>query len=140
MKINLYKIIINHNETESKSYKYGEEGAWKVLLFEKMDSNQNLLIDDQRFGQFSKMIDKWITKGDKYKILKIKDISFFEKINQVQESNAYICSVFLTLKENNEVNISENSNNIISEDFLIEEDISTGEMSMRYVIYRNPNI
>ena len=93
LKINLYKIIINHDETQFKSYKHDIEGAWEVIVFEKMEPQQKLLINDQRFSQFNKMVDKWITKGQKYKILKINDISYFEKINQIQESNAYICSV-----------------------------------------------
>ena len=135
LKINLYKMIINHNETESKSYNHDIEGAWKIILFEKMEPKQQLLMDDLKLNQFNKMIDKWITKGDKYKILKINNTSYFEKINQIQESNAYICSVLMTLKENN--NIDEN---VISEDFLIEEEISSGTMSLRHVIYRNPNI
>ncbi len=135
LKINLYKMIINHNETESKSYNHDIEGAWKIILFEKMEPKQQLLMDDLRLNQFNKMIDKWITKGDKYKILKINNTSYFEKINQIQKSNAYICSVLMTLKENN--NIDEN---VISEDFLIEEEISSGTMSLRHVIYRNPNL
>ena len=90
LKINLYKIIINHDETQFKSYKHDIEGAWEVIVFEKMEPQQKLLINDQRFSQFNKMVDKWITKGQKYKILKINDISYFEKINQIQESNAYI--------------------------------------------------
>ena len=135
LKINLYKIIIKHDETLTKSYNHNIEGAWEVLLFEKMEPKSKLLADDQKFGQFNKMVDKWITKGDKYKILKINDISFFEKINQIQESNAYICTALLTLKNNNDEN-----NDIISEDFLFEEEISSGDISIRHVIYRNPNI
>ena len=135
LKINLYKMIINHNETASKSYNHDVEGAWKILLFEKMEPKQLLLSDDLRLNQFNKMIDKWITKGDKYKILKIDKVSYFEKINQIQESNAYICSIFLTSKENN--NIDEE--NVISEEFLIEEEISSGKMSLRHVIFRNTN-
>lgn len=136
LKINLYKIIINHDETQFKSYKHDIEGAWEVIVFEKMEPQQKLLINDQRFSQFNKMVDKWITKGQKYKILKINDISYFEKINQIQESNAYICSVSMILKDENQNN---ENNNIINEEFLFEEEISTGTISMRYVIYRNPN-
>ena len=135
LKINLYKIIIKHDETLTKSYNHDIEGAWEVLLFEKMEPKSKLLADDKKFGQFNKMVDKWITKGDKYKILKINDISFFEKINQIQGSNAYICTALLTLKNNNDEN-----NDIISEDFLFEEEISSGDISIRHVIYRNPNI
>ena len=135
LKINLYKIIIKHDETLSKSYNHDIEGAWEVLLFEKMEPKSKLLADDLKFGQFNKMVDKWITKGDKYKILKINDISFFEKINQIQESNAYICTALLALKNNDDQN-----NDIISEDFLFEEEISSGDISIRHVIYRNPNI
>ena len=135
LKINLYKMIINHNETESKSYNHDVEGAWKILLFEKMEPKQLLLNDDLRLSQFNKMIDKWITKGDKYNILKIDKVSYFEKINQIQESNAYICSIFLTSKENNNID----DENVISEEFLIEEEISSGQMSLRHVIFRNPN-
>ena len=135
LKINLYKIIIKHDETLTRSYNHDIEGAWEVLLFEKMEPKLQLLADDQKFGHFNKMVDKCITKGDKYKILKINEISFFEKINQIQESNAYICTSLLTLKnDNNE------SNEIISEDFLFEEEISSGSISIRHVIYRNPNI
>ena len=136
LKINLYKIIINHDETQFKSYKHDIEGAWEVIVFEKMEPQQKLLINDQRFSQFNKMVDKWITKGQKYKILKINDISYFEKINQIQESNAYICSVSMILKDENQNN---ENNNIINEEFLFEEEISTGTISMRHVIYRNPN-
>ena len=135
LKINLYKIIIKHDETLTKSYNHDIEGAWEVLLFEKMEPKSKLLADDKKFGQFNKMVDKWITKGDKYKILKINDISFFEKINQIQGSNAYICTALLTLKNNNDEN-----NDIISEEFLFEEEISSGDISIRHVIYRNPNI
>jgi hypothetical protein len=135
LKINLYKIIIKHDDTLTKSYNHDIEGAWEVLLFEKMEPKSKLLADDKKFGQFNKMVDKWITKGDKYKILKINDISFFEKINQIQGSNAYICTALLTLKNNNDEN-----NDIISEEFLFEEEISSGDISIRHVIYRNPNI
>ncbi len=34
---------------------------------------------------------------------------------------------------------NDNSGNIITEDFLIEEEISTGTMALRHVIFRNPN-
>ena len=132
--INLYKIIINHNGTEFKSYNHDIDGAWKVLIFEKIDPHQKLLTSDKRFSQFNKIVDKWITKGDKYELLKINNISLFEKVSQIQESNIYICTALLRHKNNNE-----NNESTISEQFLIEEDISSGTMSMRYVIYRNPN-
>ena len=66
--------------------------------------------------------------------MKINNISLFEKVSQIQESNIYICTALLRHKNNNE-----NNESTISEQFLIEEDISSGTMSMRYVIYRNPN-
>ena len=136
LKINLYKVLINHNETESKSYKHDIEGAWKVLVFEKMEPQRKLLNNDERFNQFNKMVDKWISKGQKYKMMKVNDISFFEKINQVQEINAYICTVSLTTQNDDD----KNEDNIITEDFLIEEEISSLTMSLRHVIYRNPNL
>jgi hypothetical protein len=136
LKINLYKVLINHNETESKSYKHDVEGAWKVLVFEKMEPQGKLLNNDERFSQFNKIVDKWISKGQKYKMMKVNDISFFEKINQVQELNAYICTVSLMTQNDDE----KNEDNIITEDFLIEEEISSGTMYLRHVIYRNPNL
>ena len=138
LKINLYKVIINHDETVSKSYKHDIEGAWNVILFEKMEPQTQLFIDSLKKAQFNKMIDKWINKGKKYKMIKINNISFFEKINQIQQSNAYICSASLEIIEEYQ-NIDDN-NKIINEDFLIEEEISSGDISMRYVIYRNPNL
>ena len=36
LKINFFNIIINHNETESKSFKHDIEGTWKILIFEKI--------------------------------------------------------------------------------------------------------
>ena len=62
---------------------------------------------------------------------------YFEKINQIRESNAYICSVALSL-----INPIQTNNNYeeIIEEFLIEEDVNTGKKSLRYVIYRNPNL
>ena len=139
LKINLYKVIINHDETVSKSYKHDNEGAWNVILFEKMNPQTKLSIDSVKLNQFNKMIDKWITKGQKYKMLKINEISFFEKINQIQQANAYICSVTLRKIDENQNNDSDD-NNIINEDFLFEEEISSGIISIRHVIYRNPNI
>ena len=136
LKINLFKIIINHNETESKSYKHDIEGAWKILLFEKIEPKQKLLNDDFRLNQINKIIDKWITKGDRYQILKINNVLYFEKINQVQENNAYICSVLLMKKGNDNIN----DENVFSEDYLIEEEISSGIMSISLVAYRNPNL
>ena len=92
-------------------------------------------MNDERLVQMNKMVDKWITKGTKYKLLKVDNVSFFEKVNQVQESNVYICSATLAVKDEN----GNESGKYISEEFLFEEEISTGNISMRYVIYRNPN-
>ncbi len=139
LKINLYKVLINHNEMESKSYKHDNEGAWRVLVFEKMEPQQKLLNNDERFIQFYKIVDKWISKGEKYEMMKVNDIIFFERINQVQDINAYICTVSLKILNGDEKNEDEDTN-IITEDFLIEEEISSGTMSLRHVIYRNPNL
>ena len=49
-KINLYKIILFHDETEFKSYKHDIEGAWVVILFEKMKPYNALLINDEGIG------------------------------------------------------------------------------------------
>ena len=126
---------------ESKSYKHDNEGAWRVLVFEKMEPQQKLLNNDERFMQFYKIVDKWISKGEKYKMVKVNDILFFERINQVQDINAYICTVSLKIQNGDENNENEDEDtNIITEDFLIEEEISSGTMSLRYVIYRNPNL
>ena len=135
LKINLYKIIINHDETVSKSYYHEVENAWNVIVFEKMIPQGKLYMNDERLGQFNKMVDKWITKGQKYKLLKVEDVAFFEKVNQVQESNVYICSATLSVLDEN----GNESGKYINEEFLFEEEISTGDISMRYVIYRNPN-
>ena len=135
LKINLYKIIINHDETVSKSYNHDVENAWKVIVFEKMIPQGKLYMNDERLVQMNKMVDKWITKGQKYKLLKVDNVSFFEKVNQVQESNVYICSATLSVKDEN----GNDSGNYINEEFLFEEEISTGNINMRYVIYRNPN-
>ena len=135
LKINLYKIIINHDETISKSYYHDVENAWKVIVFEKMIPQGKLYMNDERLVQLNKMVDKWITKGQKYKLLKVDNVSFFEKVNQVQESNVYICSATLAEKDEN----GNETGKYISEEFLFEEEISTGNISMRYVIYRNPN-
>ena len=135
LKINLYKIIINHDETVSKSYYHDVENAWKVIVFEKMIPQGKLYKNDERLTQFNKMVDKWITKGQKYKLLKVDNVSFFEKVNQVQESNVYICSATLSVKDEN----GNDSGKYINEEFLFEEEISTGNINMRYVIYRNPN-
>ena len=49
----------------------------------------------------------------------------------------YICSVSLSLKDAK--NNNDNSD-LVDEEFLIEEDIPSEKKSLRYVIYRNPNI
>ena len=135
LKINLYKIIINHDETVSKSYYHDVENAWKVIVFEKMIPQGQLHMNEERLGLLTKMVDKWITKGQKYKLLIVDNVSFFEKVNQVQESNVYICSATLAVKDEN----GNDSGKYINEEFLFEEEISTGNLNMRYVIYRNPN-
>ena len=135
LKINLYKIIINHDETVAKSYYHDVENAWKVIVFEKMIPQGKLYMNDERLVQLNKMVDKWITKGQKYKLLKVDNVSFFEKVNQVQESNVYICSATLAEKDEN----GNETGKYINEEFLFEEEISTGNINMRYVIYRNPN-
>ena len=84
------------------------------------------------------LIDIHINKGQKYKIEKINDLVYFEKINQIRESNAYICSVALSLI--NTIQTNNNYEEIINEEFLIEEDVNSGKKSLRYVIYRNPNL
>ena len=132
LKINLYKIIINHDETVSKSYNHDVENAWKVIVFEKMIPQGKLYKNDERLTQFNKMVDKWITKGQKYKLLKVDNVSFFEKVNQVQESNVYICSATLSVKDEN----GNESGKYITEEFLFEEKILTGSLSMRYVLYK----
>ena len=63
---------------------------------------------------------------------------YFEKINQIRESNVYICSVDLSLI--NTIQTNNNYEEIINEEFLIEEDVNSGKKSLRYVIYRNPNL
>ena len=63
---------------------------------------------------------------------------YFEKINQIRESNAYICSVALSLI--NTIKTNYNYEEIINEEFLIEEDVNSGKKSLRYVIYRNANL
>ena len=102
--------------------------------FEKMKPDKLLLINDERNEEIKQIIEKYIKRGEKYKIEKINDVVYFEKVNQIQESNLYICSVSLSLKDSN------NNNDLINEEFLIEEDIPSGKKSFRYVIYRNPNI
>ena len=124
----------NHNETESKSYKHDIEGAWKILLFEKMVPQKKLSLDEERAGQLNKIVDKWITKGGKYQLKNMNDISFFEKINKVEETNAYICHTSLVDKGSDAAN-----NEINDEEYLILEDIASGTMSISFVIHLNPN-
>ena len=137
-KIKLFKIIIHHDETKFKSYKHDIEGTWNVILFEKMKPDNSILINDKRFDEIKQLIESYINKGEKYKIEKINDIVYFEKINQIQESNVYICSVDLSLKKDKKH--ENDSDEIIKEDYLIEEDIPSGKKSLRFVIYRNPNL
>ena len=131
--IKLFKIIISHDETKFKSYKHDIKGAWNIILFEKMKPDKLLLIKDGRIRGIKQIIENYINRGEKYIIEKINDIVFFEKVNQIKESNEYICSVSLSLKDGY-------NNDIINDEFLIEEDIPSGKKSFRYVIYRNPNI
>ena len=131
--IKLFKIIISHDETKFKSYKHDIKGAWNIILFEKMKPDKLLLIKDGRIRGIKQIIENYINRGEKYIIEKINDIVFFEKVNQIKESNEYICSVSLSLKDCY-------NNDIINDEFLIEEDIPSGKKSFRYVIYRNPNI
>ena len=135
-KINLYKIILLHDETKFKSYKHDIEGAWVVILFEKMKPDNALLINDERVDDLKELIEGYINKGGKYKLDKINEILYFEKVNQIQESNLYICTVTLNLK------VGEICSNvdIINEEFLIEEDILSKKKSLRYIVHRNPNI
>ena len=132
LKINLYKIIINHDETVSKSYNHDVENAWKVIVFEKMIPQGQL---DEKGGKvmlINKMLGRRINNGQKYSLLKVDNVSIFEKINQVQESNAYICSATLSVKDEN----GNESGKYITEEFLFEEKILTGSLSMRYVLYK----
>ena len=131
--IKLFKIIISHDETKFKSYKHDIKGAWNIILFEKMKPDKLLLMKDERIEEIKQIIENYIKRGEKYIIEKINDIVFFEKVNQIKESNEYICSVSLSLKDGY-------NNDIIKDEFLIEEDISSCKKSFRYVIYRNPNI
>ena len=133
-KINLYKILLQHDETKFKSYKHDIEGAWNIILFEKMKPDSVLSIDEERNEDIKQLIINYINKGEKYLFTKINEIFYFEKVNQIQESNIYICSVSLNLK--NDIN----SDEINHEEFLIEEDISSGRKSLRYIVHRNPNI
>ena len=68
--------------------------------------------------------------------MKINNVLYFEKINQVQENNAYICSVLLMKKWNDNID----DENAFSEDYLIEEEISSRTMSISLVAYRNSNL
>jgi hypothetical protein len=97
-----------------------------------------ILTNDERFLDVKKLIDIHINKGQRYKIEKINDLIYFEKINQIRESNVYICSVDLSLI--NTIQTNNNYEKIINEEFLIEEDVNSGKKSLRYVIYRNPNL
>ena len=133
-KINLYKILLQHDETKFKSYKHDIEGAWNIILFEKMKPDSVLSIDEEINEDIKQLIINYINKGKKYLFTKINEIFYFEKVNQIQESNIYICSVSLNLKNNI------NNDEIIHEEFLIEEDISSGKKSLRYIVHRNPNI
>ena len=133
-KINLYKILLQHDETKFKSYKHDIEGAWNIILFEKMKPDSVLSIDEEINEDIKQLIINYINKGKKYLFTKINEIFYFEKVNQIQESNIYICSVSLNLK--NDINNDE----INHEEFLIEEDISSGRKSLRYIVHRNPNI
>ena len=136
-KINLYKIILLHDETKFKSYKHDIEGAWVVILFEKMKPDNLILKDDKRIDEIKQLLESFINKGGKYKFEKINDVLFFEKVNQIKESNVYIFSVSLSLKDAK--NNNDNSD-LVDEEFLIEEDIPSEKKALRYVIYRNPNI
>ena len=133
-KINLYKILLQHDETKFKSYKHDIEGAWNIILFEKMKPDSVLSIDEEINKDIKQLIINYINKGKKYLFTKINEIFYFEKVNQIQKSNIYICSVSLNLKNNI------NNDEIIHEEFLIEEDISSGKKSLRYIVHRNPNI
>ena len=68
--------------------------------------------------------------------MKINNVLYFEKINQAQEINAYICWVLLMKKWNDNID----DENAFSEDYLIEEEISSGIMSISLVAYKNPNL
>ena len=135
-KINIYKIILLHDETKFKSYKHDIEGAWVVILFEKMKPDNALLINDERVDDLKELIEGYINKGGKYKLDKINEILYFEKVNQIQESNMFICTATLNLKVE-EVCCNDD---IINEEFLIEEDVTSKKKSLRYIVHRNPNI
>ena len=135
-KINLYKIILLHDETKFKSYKHDIEGAWNVILFEKMKPDNMVLNNDERFEEVKQLIESYINKGEKYKLQKINDVLYFEKVNQIQESNFYICSVSMNLKNEKD----QNYDDIVNEEFLFEENIPSGKYSLRYIVHRNPNI
>ena len=82
------------------------------------------------------LIEGYINKGEKYKLDKINEVLYFEKVNQIQESNMYICNVRLNLKNDK----NDNNDDIINEEFLVEEDIPSKRKTLRYIVHRNPNI
>ena len=135
-KIHLYKILLHHDETKFKSYKHNIEGAWNIILFEKMKPDKELLITDEKIKDLKGLIQNYINKGEKYDIEKINEVIYFEKVNQIHDSNLYICSVDLSLRKGKR----EKKNIIINEEYLIEEDIISGKKSLSYIAYRNPNI
>ena len=139
-KINLYKIILLHDEKKFKYYKHDIEGAWNIIFFEKMKPDSLILINDERFKDIKELIQDYINKGQKYILEKMNDVVYFEKVNQIQESNMYICSVSLSLKNELNTNDEKNNNEVTHEEFLIEEDISSGKKSLRYIAHRNPKI
>ena len=82
------------------------------------------------------LIEGYINKGEKYKLDKINEVLYFEKVNQIQESNMHICNVRLNSKNDKNDNIDD----IINEEFLVEEDIPSKRKTLRYIVHRNPNI
>ena len=134
--IHLYKILLHHDESEFKGYKHNIEGAWDIVLFKKMKPDSELLINDERIEDLKQLIQNYINKSDNYNLEKINEVIYFEKVNQIHESNIYICSVDLSLKKEK----SNNNKDIFHEEYLIEEDIPSGKKFLRYIIHRNPNI
>ena len=102
-----------------------------------MKPDNELLINDERIKDLKQLIQNYINKGDNYNLEKINEVIYFEKVNQIHESNIYICSVDLSLKKEKSNN---NNKDIFNEEYLIEEDIPSGKKFLRYIIHRNPNI
>ena len=129
LNISLYECIVIYNYPNDSTYDYKFKDSWKLLELNLLINN-DIELEEEKFRIIKEKITNRLAISSQYNVYKISGIRSYEKVNKVQDTNLYVCSVYLNIE-----NFGKPIGVGVTEEFLLREDVESNAIFLIYVPY-----